>query len=69
MKANKSNTVKLTKEQIQAYIDNEGEHCPYCESEHGVDDTLSPLKHCLNPECKKRWVDVISLCDISEIEE
>ena len=61
----------ITKEQLQAYIDNEGEHCPYCESEHGVwDNGVAHSKMtCLNPDCKKVWYEDTEITIIGVTEE
>lgn len=57
---------ELSKEDIQAYIDNEGEHCPWCSSEHGVDQQRSGLKVCMNPVCNHEWHDKTSIVGVDE---
>lgn len=57
--------MSLTKEAIQAYVDNEGNHCPYCESEHGLDNN-SGMCECRNPDCGKTWEDVTEIIGIEE---
>lgn len=58
--------MELTDKQIQAYIDNEGEHCPYCESEHGVWNNYADHKICQNPSCEKEWDDETIIAGIKQ---
>jgi len=57
----------LTDEQIKAYIDNEGDHCPYCESEHGIWNDYADHVKCLNPACEKEWNELTGLNGIEEL--
>ena len=58
--------MSLTKQQIQDYIDNEGEHCPYCESDHGISEHCGFVT-CLNPRCKKEWTNVLRIVGIENV--
>ena len=58
--------MSLTQKQIQEYIDNEGLHCPYCESDHGVDEQSDGHVVCMNPDCAKEWdndIQIIGICE------
>lgn len=61
------NKKKLTQEDIQLYVDNEGNHCPYCESEHGIDNHNGCCE-CRNPDCEEKWEDQIEIIGITEYE-
>ena len=58
------NTLSLTKNEKQAYVNSGGTYCPYCNSKHvdyGTDNKVTCFV------CKRHWKDVYVLSDIAEM--
>lgn len=58
------NTLSLTKEEKQAYVNSGGTYCPYCNSksvDYGTDNEVTCFV------CKRYWKDVYVLSDIAEM--
>jgi transposase-like protein len=66
----------LTNNQIEEYIQSEGDHCPYCKSKNIEGEITKSADYYDGYEqeircndCKKTWTDVYTLTSIAEHEE
>lgn len=64
----------LTKKQKKKYMINNGNICPFCESEeisadHADFDDCWVWRKVECNQCKKQWVDIYKLVDIEDVDE